>query len=322
MQYYKSKKASFWNHQYSIDSTPRTCYHHFRNGCTIIYQNWSRFAWYFIWASAMLSSAGDCLSGHVVWTLHGKCGLNVARQMWFERCTAHVVWTLHGTCCTAAHAEDSLQISHSKVFYLGIWPRFALRETLPLGQLSLLHILLHIPPTHLNSEHLPMYHLHTWTPEHLNTYVPTYTPEHIPTYLHTYLPACLLSTCLPTLLAHIVLSLALSLILFVQKMIKDVQKDVQWCSKKFIDVQRCSKMFKKVHRCSKIFKDVQRCMLTTYWSPLEQGRPSLSRLATWLWRSTSVFDILQLWSTCWWQNYIEPCVRCKIGQPKSCQLRV
>ena len=77
----------------------------------------------------------------------------VCPVMWFERCTANVVWTLHGTCCTAAHAEDSLQISHSKVFYLGIWPRFALRETLPLGQLSLLHI----PPTLLN------------------TYVPTYT---------------------------------------------------------------------------------------------------------------------------------------------------
>ena len=217
-----------------------------------------------------------------------SCGLNVARQMWFERCTAHVARRhMQKTVCKSAIARYFISAS----------------DHAPLcGRLCL-----------SASWACYIYHLHTWTPtyvptytpEHLHTYVHTWTPEHLSTYLHTYLPACLLSTCLPTLLAHVVLSLVLSLILFVQKMIKDVQKDVQRCSKKFIDVQRSSKMFKGV------------C-----WSPLEQGRPSLSRLATWLWRSTSVFDILQLWSTCWWQNYIEPCVRCKIGQPKSCQLRV
>ena len=132
----------------------------------------------------------------------------VCPVMWFERCTANVVWTLHGTCCTAAHAEDSLQISHSKVFYLGIWPRFALRETLPLGQLSLLHI----PPTHLNTW-TPMY-----LPTHLNTYLPTYTP--------TYLHVCCLPACPPYL--HMLYFL--------------------WSSHWFYLCKRWSKMFKKMFK--------------------------------------------------------------------------
>ena len=122
----------------------------------------------------------------------------VCPVMWFER-------------CTAAHAEDSLQISHSKVFYLGIWPRSALRETLPLGQLSLLHI----PPEHLHTtytpEHLPMY-----LPTHLNTYLPTYTP--------TYLHVCCLPACPPYL--HILYFL--------------------WPSHWFYLCKRWSKMFKKM----------------------------------------------------------------------------
>ena len=108
----------------------------------------------------------------------------------------------------APHAQGSLQINHGKVFYLSIWPRSSLRDTMPLGQLSLLHM------KHVRCKHL--------------FHQPTYLPSDLSYSRHNH--------------------------------------------------QESQKMYFKGAAASKgLF---QRDLLTTYWSPLGHGRPSLSLLAT------------------------------------------
>ena len=181
--------------------------------------------------------------------------------MWFERCTAHVARRqMQKTVCKSAIARYFISASD----HASLCGRLCLSA----------------------SWACYIYHLHTWTPEHLCTYLHTWTH----TYLPTHLPTCMSVVYLPAHLTCTCCTFSGPLTDFI------CAKDDQRCSK------RCSKMFKKVHRCSKMFKGVQRCMLTTYWSPLGQGRPSLSWLATWHLPEYDPRIPIQIWNKLeWWQ---------------------